>query len=70
MSHHQPLVLTAIGHEPNGLPRTYRLEPRASTDAAYRRLAIAILGLDVATLVSELRSVRPARATTRLREAA
>jgi hypothetical protein len=27
-------------------------------DAAYRRLAVAILGLDVATLAAELRSTR------------
>ena len=47
---------TVIAAEPNGLPRTYRLDRRAagSQAAAYRRLAVAILGLDVATLAARL----------------
>jgi hypothetical protein len=32
--------------------------PRSSRDAAYRRLAITILGLDVPTLASELQAAR------------
>jgi len=50
---------TLIGSEPNGLPRTYRLAP-ASRDAAYRRLAAAILRLDVVSLSGELRAARRA----------
>jgi hypothetical protein len=42
----------------NGQPRTYRLEPANARQAAYRRLAAAILGLDVATLARELRATR------------
>jgi hypothetical protein len=50
---------TVIARATNGQPRTYRLAP-AARDAVYRRLAIAILGLDVPTLVAELRSARRA----------
>ena len=39
----------------NGQPRTYRLLTQPADHAAYRRLAVAILGLDVATLAGELR---------------
>ncbi len=42
----------------NGQPRTYRLDPRPAQQAAYRRLAVAILGLDVRHLAAELRTVR------------
>jgi len=38
--------------------RTYRLDPRPAQQAAYRRLAVAILGLDVRHLATELRTVR------------
>jgi hypothetical protein len=48
---------TLIARTPQGLPRTYRLAP-ASRDAAYRRLAIAILRLDVDSLNRELRTMR------------
>ena len=48
---------TLIACTPHGLPRTYRLAP-ANRDAAYRRLAIAILRLDVDSLNRELRSAR------------
>ena len=41
-----------------GRPRTYRLSPTGSRPAAYRRLALAILGLDVATLAAQLRAAR------------
>lgn len=43
---------------PNGQPRTFRLIPTESQHAAYRRLVLAILGLDVATLTHELRTAR------------
>jgi len=39
-------------------PRTYRLSPRPAQQAVYRRLATAILGLDVATVADELCVVR------------
>jgi len=42
----------------NGQPRTYRLDPRPARQAAYRRLAVTILGLDVSHLAAELRTVR------------
>jgi len=47
-----------LARAPNGQPRTYRLAPRQDQSAAYRRLALAILGLDVATLAHELRAAR------------
>ena len=49
-------VRTAIAWGANGQPRTYRLAP--ARHAAYRRLALAILGLDVATLAHELSAAR------------
>jgi hypothetical protein len=56
--------LAIVGRSSMGLPRTYRRN-RATTSsahparsAAYRRLAAAILGLDVSTLAAELRSAR------------
>jgi hypothetical protein len=52
-----PRGRTVVSRGPNGQPRTYRLAAPA-TDAAYRRLTAAILGLDVATLADELRSAR------------
>jgi hypothetical protein len=39
-------------------PRTYRLSPQLTYPAAYRRLALTILGLDLATLVEDLRTAR------------
>jgi hypothetical protein len=56
--------LRVVGRQANGLPRTYRLQ-HASKSAAYRRLAVAILGLDVATLAAELRSSRAAQPAPR-----
>ena len=58
--------LTIVGRSTEGLPRTYRVERLASPSprldparsAAYRRLTAAILGLDVATLGSQLRARR------------
>ena len=47
-----------IARSANGQPRTYRLSPKPAQQAAYRRLALAILGLDVATLADELRAAR------------
>ena len=37
---------------------TNQLDPRPAQQAAYRRLAVAILGLDVRHLAAELRTVR------------
>lgn len=50
--------LQEVARGANGHPRTYRLGPSSVQNAAYRRLALAILGLDVATLADELRSTR------------
>jgi hypothetical protein len=52
--------LSIIGRSATGQPRTYRHHASrpASRGAAYRRLAATILGLDVASLVVELRSAR------------
>jgi hypothetical protein len=50
------LRVVALGA--NGQPRTYRLAASSTQNAAYRRLALAILGLDVATLADQLRSAR------------
>ena len=47
-----------IARGANGQPRTYRLSPKPAQQAAYRRLASAILGLDLATLADELRAAR------------
>ena len=53
-----PVVRTrrVIARGANGQPRTYRLD--AARQAAYRRLALAILHLDVATLANELHLAR------------
>ena len=48
-----------VACNPNGQPRTYRLAP-PGRDAAYRRLAIAVLRLDAASLTGELRAARRA----------
>ena len=53
--------LVVVSTTAAGRPRTYRLvddEREARRAAAYRRLAIAILGLDVAGLAAELSRVR------------
>ncbi len=47
---------SVIARGANGQPRTYRLA--AARRAAYRRLAVAILHLDVASLADELRHAR------------
>ncbi len=52
--HHMRVVARGA----NGQPRTYRLATSSTQNTAYRRLALAILGLDVATLADELRSAR------------
>ena len=49
---------SVIARGANGQPRTYRLSPQPAQQAAYRRLALAILGLDVATLAHELSAAR------------
>ncbi|HET6318309.1 MAG TPA: hypothetical protein VFG86_17790 [Chloroflexota bacterium] len=53
-----PRARSVIARGANGQPRTYRLSPQPAQQAAYRRLALAILGLDVATLADELRARR------------
>jgi hypothetical protein len=51
--------LTIVGRSLAGPPRTFRLERHsASPDAAYRRLATAILRLDVTSLGNDLRAHR------------
>jgi hypothetical protein len=50
--------LTVVGRTSNGQPRSYRLSRPQSREAAYRRLAVAILGVDVKTLAVMLRSAR------------
>ena len=42
----------------NQLPSSDQLAPTCAQRVAYRRLALAILGLDVATLAEDLRSAR------------
>jgi hypothetical protein len=50
--------LRVVARGANGQPRTYRLATSSTQNTAYRRLALAILGLDVATLADQLRSAR------------
>jgi hypothetical protein len=50
--------MRVVARGTNGQPRTYRLGPSSVQNTAYRRLALVILGLDVATLADELRSAR------------
>ena len=51
-------TLRPISHDAAGQPRTFRLQRQVKRQAAYRRLAISILGLDIKTLASELRAAR------------
>jgi hypothetical protein len=53
-----PRGRTIVARSANGQPRTYRLAAPAASGAAYRRLAVAILGLDVPTLADELQAAR------------
>jgi hypothetical protein len=48
--------LRMVAHSGNGQPRTCRLAPSSAQNTAYRRLALAIFGLDVASLADRLRS--------------
>lgn len=50
--------LRVVARGANGQPRTYRRAPSSEQNTAYRRLALAILCLDVATLADELRRAR------------
>jgi hypothetical protein len=50
--------LRVVARGANGQPRTYRLATSSTHNTAYRRLALAILGLDVATLADQLRTAR------------
>jgi hypothetical protein len=49
---------SVVARGPNGQPRTYRLGALPAQQAAYRRLAAAILGLDVDSLSGQLRTAR------------
>jgi hypothetical protein len=49
---------TVIARDASGQPRTFRLVPTVKQQTAYRRLAVAIIGLDVASLAAELRFAR------------
>jgi hypothetical protein len=60
--------LAVVGRSAAGQPRTFRVEPASginqpSRDAAYRRLATVILGLDVPTLAFRLRAARTRQLT-------
>ena len=50
--------LRVVARGANGQPRTYRLATSSAQNTAYRRLALAILRLDVATLADQLRTAR------------
>ena len=59
--------LRVVARGANGQPRTYRLGISSTQNTAYRRLALAILGLHVATLADHLRTTRnsaPTRITS------
>jgi len=59
--------LRVVARGANGQPCTYRLATSSAQNTAYRRLALAILRLDVAALAVELRTARnsaPARITS------
>ena len=59
--------LRVVARRANGQPRSDRLATSSAQNTAYRRLALAILRLDVATLAVELRTARnsaPARITS------
>ena len=61
-AHQSQPHLHVVGRRPSGQPRTYRRQPPAQpAAAAYRRLAAAILGLDVATLANQLQAARSTR---------
>ena len=51
---------TCIARDTHGRPRTFRVVSATRHQDASRRLAVAILRLDVATLAVELRSARRA----------
>jgi hypothetical protein len=53
----RPWGRCVVAYAANGQPRTFRLVRARSRAAAYRRLAVAIIGLDVESLAAELRAV-------------
>jgi hypothetical protein len=55
---HATGTLLPISRDAAGLPRTFRLHRPVSNTVAYRRLAAAILRLDVKSLTSDLRTAR------------
>jgi hypothetical protein len=51
--------LTIVGRSSAGQPRTFRrTRTQVKRNAAYRHLLAVVLGLDVATLATELRAQR------------
>ena len=52
----RPVPRSVVARDVNRQPRTYRLARSSARQAAYRRLAVAILGLDVEHLVDQLRA--------------
>jgi hypothetical protein len=66
-----PRQPTRVGRQAGGQPTPDRPQAVARRrDAAYRRLAVAIVGLDVPTLADELRAARRTLRSSRLRAAA
>ena len=59
-AHEPQRARTVIARDASGQPRTFRLVPTTNQHTAYRRLAVAIVRLDVASLAAELRSARRA----------
>jgi hypothetical protein len=60
MTAHSARDRTVVARASNGQPRTFRLAANHAQRAAYRRLAVAILGLDVAHLATKLQHRQPA----------
>jgi hypothetical protein len=50
--------LQPISRDAAGRPRTFRVQRPVSREAAYRRFAITVLGLDVQSLTAKLRAAR------------
>ena len=59
--HHRAPIVHCIGERGR---RTYRLAPAPRQESAYRRLAVAILGLDIPTLAEQLELARTLRAAS------
>lgn len=59
-SQDSPCARVVVSRGLGGEPRTYRFTPTRSRASAYRRLALSILRVDIATLSAELRAARTA----------